>query len=284
MIRLIRSWQFLSTYLHLLLLISFAFLACGTLLTGRMVFTRSLNYLFLPFNLLLAALPIIFSILFTHTKKPARRVCFAALWLLFFPNAPYIITDLIHLTRIGGTNGAPLWFDVLLVASYAGAGLIFGYVSLLQMQNSIAANFPRANWGIAVLSCFLAGFRIYLGRFLRWHSVHLFLDPVPLLLDVLDRILKPAESPTNVGSDPRFRKSYPVRVLRPGSDGQTDPNAAEPCLRGPFRANFRESGVSSLPAGLERASPKFPAFLFSSGTVRGGDHEKHGTGCQCLHL
>jgi len=199
MIRLIRSRQFLSTYLHLFLLISFAFLACGALLSGRMVFTLSLNYLFLPFNLVLAALPIAFSILFSHAKKPSRRVCFAALWLLFFPNAPYIITDFIHLTRIGGAHGAPLWFDVLLVASYAGAGLIFGYVSLLQMQNSIAANFPRASWGMAMLSCFLAGFGIYLGRFLRWHSVHIFLDPVPLLLDVLDRFLNPLNHPRTWG-------------------------------------------------------------------------------------
>lgn len=199
MIRLIRSPLFLSTYLHLLFLISFAFIACGALLSGRIILTRSLDYLFLPFNLVLAALPIAFSILFAHARKSGRRLCFAVLWLLFFPNAPYIITDLIHLARIGGANGAPLWFDVLLVASYAGAGLIFGYVSLLQMQNSLAANFPRASWGISVLSCFLAGFGIYLGRFLRWHSVHVFLDPVPLLLDVLDRFASPLSHPRTWG-------------------------------------------------------------------------------------
>lgn len=199
MIRLIGLQQFLSNYRHLLLLISFAFLACAALLTGRIAFTHSLNYLFLPFNLVLAVLPIAFSTLFTHAKKPATRICFAALWLLFFPNAPYIITDFIHLTRIGGANGAPLWFDVLLVAFYAGAGLIFGYVSLVQMQTSIAANFPRASWGIAIFSCFLAGFGIYLGRFLRWHSVHLFLDPLPLFLDVLDRFLNPLSHPQTWG-------------------------------------------------------------------------------------
>jgi len=189
----------LRIWLPLFLLVSFAFVACGTLLTGRIVFTRSSNYLFLPFNLVLATLPLAFSIIFTHTRKPAARLCVAALWLLFFPNAPYIVTDLIHLTRIGGANGVPLWFDVLLVASYAGAGFMFGYVSLLQMQSSVAASFPRASWGIAVLSCFLAGFGIYLGRFLRWHSVHVFLDPFGLLLDIADRIVNPLSHPRTWG-------------------------------------------------------------------------------------
>jgi uncharacterized membrane protein len=198
MLRLLaRSFRSVSPALFLFLVS--AFVACGALLCGRIVFTRSFNYLFLPFNLVLAALPVLFSLIFAGATKPRRRICYGALWLLFFPNAPYILTDLIHLQRIGGANGAPLWFDVLLVASYAGAGLIFGYLSLLQMQKSMAAHFPRASWGIAILSCFLAGFGIYLGRFLRWHSVHIFLDPVSLFLDIFDRLVNPLSHPRTWG-------------------------------------------------------------------------------------
>jgi uncharacterized membrane protein len=180
-------------------LIAVAFVGCGLLLTGRIVLTRSLNYLFLPFNLLLAVLPIFFSALFARAERVTAKVCFGALWLLFFPNAPYILTDFIHLPQIGGANGSPVWFDTLLVAAYAGAGLIFGYISLSQMQGAIASKFPRLSWGIVVASCFLAGFGIYLGRFLRWHSVHLFLEPVPLLLDVADRFLNPLGHPRTWG-------------------------------------------------------------------------------------
>ena len=188
-----------SPLLPIALLVCFAFLACGSLMTGRILLTRSFNYLFLPFNLILAAIPILFSTLFTRAERLGARGCFAALWLLFFPNAPYIVTDLTHLPRIGGANGAPLWFDILLVAFYAGAGLIFGYVSLLQVQHSIAVNFPRLGWGVAVISCFLAGFGIYLGRFLRWHSVHIFLEPIPLFLDIIDRFANPLSHPRTWG-------------------------------------------------------------------------------------
>jgi uncharacterized membrane protein len=188
-----------SPHLHLFLFVVCAFVACGALLSGRILLTRSGNYLFLPFNLVLATFPLLFSTLFTRADRVGARTCFAGLWLLFFPNAPYIITDLMHLTKIGGANGAPLWFDILLVTAYAGAGLVFGYISLLQVQSSIETNFPRLGWGVAVLSCFLAGFGIYLGRFLRWHSVHLFIDPVPLLRDVVDRFANPFHHPRTWG-------------------------------------------------------------------------------------
>ncbi len=174
-------------------LIVSAFVGCGLLLTIRVLMTRTLNFVFLPFNLVLAACPVIFSLLFARADRVSAKLWFGALWLLFFPNAPYIVTDLMHLTRIGGAHGSPLWLDILLVSSYAGAGLIFGYTSLLQMQAAIAGRSLRFAWLVAILSCFLAGFGIYLGRFLRWHSIHLFTEPVPLLLDVAARFTNPLD-------------------------------------------------------------------------------------------
>jgi uncharacterized membrane protein len=160
-----------------------------------MLITHSIHYLFLPFNLVLAACPILFSILFQRAERPLAKLGSGALWLLFFPNAPYILTDLVHLARIGGANGSPLWLDTLLVSSYAGAGLIFGYISLLHIHSSIAAQSSRLAWAVVVSSCFLAGFGIYLGRFLRWHSIHIFLEPVALLLDIQERLTNPLSHP-----------------------------------------------------------------------------------------
>ncbi len=195
MFRSFRTRMAKSSLLPLFTVITLVTFACGSLLLGRMLFTRSIHYLFLPFNLILATIPILFSVMFSSAETRKGRVIHGFLWLLFFPNAPYIVTDFVHLTRIGGANGSPLWFDILLVTSYAGAGLIFGYISLLQVQRSIAENHPVAGWMVTVCSCFLAGFGIYLGRFLRWHSVDIFLNPISLASDVADRFLNPLAHP-----------------------------------------------------------------------------------------
>lgn len=181
--------------LPLILLIFSVSVGCGMLLFGRMILTRSITFLFLPFNLILAAIPILFSVMFSTAVGRRGRVAYGSLWLLFFPNAPYIITDFVHLTRIGGASGAPLWFDILLVTSYAGSGLLFGYISLRQIQRSIARENPVVGWILAAASCFLAGFGIYLGRFLRWHSVDIFLNPLSLFADITARIFDPLSHP-----------------------------------------------------------------------------------------
>ena len=53
------------------------------------------------------------------------------LWLLFFPNAPYMLTDFIHLRQSPTT---PLWYDGLMISSFAWTALLLGFVSLYLMQ------------------------------------------------------------------------------------------------------------------------------------------------------
>src|SRR6185369_5531260 len=99
----------------------------------------------------------------------------SCLWLLFLPNAPYILTDILHLTR---TSDAPAWYDLALLLSCSGTGLLLGYLSLIDVQTIVARSFGLAwSWIFAMVSLVLSGFAIYLGRFLRWNSWDVLIEP-----------------------------------------------------------------------------------------------------------
>ena len=114
---------------------------------------------------------------------------FIFLWLLFLPNAPYILTDLIHLRTV---RSGPIWLDLLLLVSCAATGLAAGYCSLRQIHLLFQSHgWPRLGWVLAVSTPFLAGFGIYLGRFLRWRSIDIWMNPMGLASDVVDRFINP---------------------------------------------------------------------------------------------
>ncbi len=93
----------------------------------------------------------------------------AFLWLIFFPNAPYILTDFQHLSAPG--EGFPVWYDVLLLMWAAFTGLFLGMISLFMMQEIVRREFGRwAGWGFVLLVTGLTAIGVYMGRFLRWNS------------------------------------------------------------------------------------------------------------------
>ena len=102
-----------------------------------------------------------------------------AAWLAFFPNAPYLVTDLIHLTP---SDVVPLWFDALLYFSVAATGLLLGLVSLYLVQASVRRSAgSRAGWGVSALAISLGAYGIYLGRIERWNSWDVVTAPSSLL-------------------------------------------------------------------------------------------------------
>ncbi|MHB8060111.1 MAG: DUF1361 domain-containing protein [Gaiellaceae bacterium] len=158
-------------------------------------------YLFLIWNLFLAWIPLAVSLLIekVHGRggRPALLVLLAAIWLLFFPNAPYIITDFIHLEPRGT---APLWFDVLLIASFAWTGLLLGFVSLNRVQRLIAsAAGALAGWLAAASALVLASFGIYIGRFEVRNSWDIVLQPDLLIRDTWHQLTSPALYPRTLG-------------------------------------------------------------------------------------
>jgi uncharacterized membrane protein len=144
------------------------------------VWTKNFHYGLLIWNLFLAWLPLVFALLARDSlrSQPDRMWRFfglAGLWLLFFPNAPYIFTDLIHLWT---SFRLQFWVDLTLILLCALTGLVLGFVSLYLMQSVVAQRFGRAmGWGFVALATGLGSFGIYLGRFLRFNSWDVLLRP-----------------------------------------------------------------------------------------------------------
>jgi uncharacterized membrane protein len=168
------------------------------MLAFRVWYYDTLDLTFLVWNLELAIVPFVIS-QWLVLRPPSSRWAFYAgafLWLLFFPNAPYIMTDLMHVD----TRAAPLWFDVMLFLSFAWNGLIFGYLSLLDMHRLFEQRHGSvAGWLFAGFAILLGSFGIYIGRVLRWNSWDLFTEPTALLSDVAERLLHPFEHPAAYG-------------------------------------------------------------------------------------
>ncbi|QYJ67575.1 DUF1361 domain-containing protein [Flavobacterium litorale] len=161
------------------------------LLLVRIQVTQLMFYSFLVWNLFLAYLPLALSaIMMNSIKLIEQKIYFYPLllvWLLLLPNAPYIITDFVHLKK--GIGAIPIWYDVLLLASFAIGGVLAGLVSMKQVFNilSIKTN-PLIAWFSIAAACFLSGFGVYLGRFLRYNSWDVLSKPITLLTDLLHNV------------------------------------------------------------------------------------------------
>jgi len=174
---------------------------CVLLVVLRVGRSGTVSYVFLVWNLWLAWIPWLAGQAFRSASRrrvpAARQLGWLALWILFLPNAPYITTDLLHLTP---RPWVPLWYDLALLLSCAGTGLLLGYLSLLDVQGAVEERFGRVKgWAVAAGSLFLSGFGIYLGRFLRWNSWDVLADPAGLVHDIAVRLLEPTAHPRTYG-------------------------------------------------------------------------------------
>ncbi len=159
------------------------------LIAGRIVHTSHLTFVFITWNLLLAFLPLLFSYLTLNSKSKPRSIFFAVLWLIFFPNSIYIVTDLIHLEDRGDI---PFWYDLLLLFSAALNGLVLGFVSLHQVEQWLRTHINRGYIRLIIfILLFGCGFGVYLGRFHRWNSWDVVAQPLLLLEDIASQVLHP---------------------------------------------------------------------------------------------
>ena len=165
------------------------------LVATRFVVSHQLVYFNLVWNLFLAWLPLGFAFLAGRFRESRRHLLmWAFLWLVFLPNSPYLMTDLVHLKP---RPPVPLWFDILLLQSFVLTGLLLGFLSLYLMHWLVSHSYGwRTGWLFTLVVLALTGFGIYLGRFARWNSWDMFTSPIALSADIWDMIRHPRANKT----------------------------------------------------------------------------------------
>jgi uncharacterized membrane protein len=174
----------------------------AVLFAGRVYLSERFTYLFLVWNLFLAWIPyaLSFCIALISQRYPHSRchlLLLGPVWLVFFPNAPYIITDYLHLQP---RSPVPIWYDIGLLTTFAWTGLFLAIFSLRSMQmliKSMAGSL--AGWFFVICSVGLSGLGVYMGRFLRWNSWDLLFQPHAILGDVAVRFANPLDYPGTFG-------------------------------------------------------------------------------------
>ena len=190
--RIVRRHRSLTALFAALALAS----ATSTLLiAARVAHTRRLTYAFLVFNLVLAWIPLVFALAADSFERWRSRagtvlaVASTAAWLAFFPNAPYVGTDIMHL-RVH--DNRMFWLDLTALQAFAWTGLALGFVSLAIVQRLVARRLGvAASWLFAMAAIGASAFGIYLGRFRRWNSWDIVRNPVALLYDAAGTLLHP---------------------------------------------------------------------------------------------
>jgi uncharacterized membrane protein len=194
--------QFRSFLIHhrhnlaVFFLLNAACAVCIFLVVARVAYSDTGYRLGLIWNLFLAWIPFILSYL-AHSISWRRIWLYlvipiiAVLWLIFFPNAPYMLTDLQDLARKAA--GAPLWYDVIIVVWCSWTAMLLGVVSLYLMQDIVQRTFGRiVGWSFVFAISALSSFGIYVGRFVRLNSWDILQDPTETAMELLGILIDPS--------------------------------------------------------------------------------------------
>jgi uncharacterized membrane protein len=174
---------------------------CVATVEYRSHHTGDAFYRFLVWNLILAWVPFALALAAYATARrgaDAAAATLSVLWLLFFPNAPYLLTDFIHLHE---SRATPLWYDALMLAAFAWTGLLLGFGSLYLMQMIWRrAAGTLASWLGVLGALALASLGVYLGRFLRFNSWDALVRPRAVLDVIKTELENPFVHPRLAGA------------------------------------------------------------------------------------
>ena len=167
---------------------------CLGLFVFRLLVTGVSRYWFVPENLMLAWLALFFG--WILVKQLERRgwlnwqaLCLTGLWLLFLPNAWYVMTDFIHVFDSGEIS---YLYDIAMITVLTLTGFLLGFTSLFMVHRQLLKRIDILSSGLIIETVILlASFAIYLGRDLRWSTWDIFTNPSGLILSITDRVINP---------------------------------------------------------------------------------------------
>ncbi len=153
------------------------------LLAMRVVMPVDRSFLFLLWNFFLATVPLLISMclrVYSRRSGFLQILPWLLLWLVFFPNAPYMLTDYRHLQ---GSYGFGFIIDFLNIFYFAIIAFIVSVISLSDIR-SILVNF-MGKWSMLALTMLviLSGFGVFIGRDMRYNSWDLFSKPGEVMLN-----------------------------------------------------------------------------------------------------
>ncbi len=189
----LRTRRFRNERLVVLFGLGVASALCVALEAFRELRYEAFGYRFLLWNLFLAWIPLVLALFAYDRYRQRARVVgllpVLALWLLFLPNAPYIVTDFVHLSESPAT---PLWLDGLTLSAFAWTGMLLGFVSLHLVHAILRHRLGGMLAWTAVLATLpLVSAGIYLGRFKHWNSWDLLVRPGVRLGELHGRVTDP---------------------------------------------------------------------------------------------
>jgi len=173
------------------------------LIACRMVLTHSFTYGFYYWNLLLAVIPLVSSAFLDPDSSilSVRNLCCLVTWFFFLPNAPYLITDMIHFQE---RPPMPVYVDEIIVYSAAWNGVLMAYASIMRVERWLLTRYATRPVNISLVGIFLlTGFGVYLGRYLRWNTWDILVHPLALGKDIGVRVLFPS----------RYKQTWAVSLL-----------------------------------------------------------------------
>ena len=90
-------------------------------------------------------------------KQKWKQFVLLGTWLLFFPNALYIVTDLVHIDR---ESMVPWWFDAVLLFLASFIGIVLGFVSLRKAERYLLIS-PKKLFRFKLLYCYFLGLLVF---------------------------------------------------------------------------------------------------------------------------